>query len=364
MIYTCSHTGRRDAASTGEIHQVAQRGKSLRVDIHCHYHNYAIDKLAEGLDKSSVVRNPFINPETLRINAEQEEAIMPLMADVDARLAEMDKMGVDIQAVSPATEHYFYWTPPEVGRDLARSVNDGMAELVAQRPDRLVGLGTLPLQHPEFAVAELERIVGELGLRGVEICSNVNGVTLSDRSLGLEPVFAKLEELNVLAFMHPRPFSGGKRFAEYHMNNIIGQPLDSTVAVTHLIFDGVLERHPGLKLCIAHAGGYLPFYPGRMDHAYHARAECKVLPKPPSAYLKRLYFDAMTFDPDMLGWLIARYGADRVLLGTDYPYDMGIWNPNELIDAVQSLSEAERDLVKGGNAMQLLGITTPQAAAA
>jgi aminocarboxymuconate-semialdehyde decarboxylase len=147
------------------------------------------------------------------------------------------------------------------------------------------------------------------------------------------------------------------------MNNIIGQPLDSTVAVTHLIFDGVLERHPGLKLCIAHAGGYLPFYPGRMDHAYHARAECKVLPQPPSAYLKRLYFDAMTFDPDMLGWLIARYGADRVLLGTDYPYDMGIWNPNALIDAVQSLSEAERDLVKGGNAMQLLGIMAPQAAA-
>jgi aminocarboxymuconate-semialdehyde decarboxylase len=267
----------------------------------------------------------------------------------------MDRMGIDVQALSPVTEQYYYWTEPDIGRQIAREVNDGIAEIVAQQPDRFVGFGTLPLQNPDFAVEELERIVKTMGFKGVEIGTNVDGVSVGDKKLGLDKVFAKLEELDVLAFMHPRPFNGGARFSEYHMSNIIGQPLDSTTAVTQMIFEGVFERYPEFKLCVAHAGGYLPFYTGRMDHAYAVRPECaEALPKKPSAYLHQIYFDGMTFDAGMMRYLIDRYGADRILLGTDYPYDMGIDDPVRQLDGFAPLSEAERIAIKGGNAARLL----------
>jgi len=332
------------------------KGKSQRVDIHCHYLNpQASAKVAHlnpGEREPSVV---FSNALAREVNRKQMKDRGPQLSSIEARLNDMDRMGIDIQAVSPAPTQYCYWSEPDLGRELSRMINDRIAEIVAQWPERFVGLGTVPLQNADMAVEELERGVRQLGLRGIEVCTNVNGRDLTDPSLGLEKVFAKAEALGALIFMHPLGFNQGERLVDHYFNNVIGNPMDSTIAVSHLIFDGVMARHPKLKVVVAHAGGYLAHYWARMDHAYRARPDCRTLIKhPPSTYLKRFYFDTITFDPQMLRQLIDVYGAEHVMLGTDYPYDMGEDDPVGLIESVKRLSRADKELIMGGNAMRLL----------
>jgi aminocarboxymuconate-semialdehyde decarboxylase len=299
----------------------------------------------------------FANQLTRDVNAKQMKDRAPKLSDIAVRLADMDKMGIDIQAVSPAPFQYYYFAEPAFGAELARDVNDGIANLVTQWPDRFVGIGTVPLQNADMAVAELERAVKQLGLRGIEINTHVNGKNLTDPSLGLEKFFRRVDELGVALFMHPNGFTEANRLLDHYLNNVIGNPLDTTVAVSHLIFDGVMERNPGLKVLLAHAGGYIAHYWARMDHAHRARPDCRtVISKPPSSYLEKFYFDTITFDPTMLGNLISRYGADHVLLGTDYPYDMGEEDPLALIESVKRLKRSDKDMIMGGNAARLLGI--------
>src|SRR2546426_4109188 len=206
------------------------------------------------------------------------------------------------------------------------------SEIVAKWPDRFVGLGTVPLQNVDLAVIELERCVKQLNLRGVEINPNVAGKALTDPGLNLDRFFAKARELDIVIFMHPIGFTQGDRLMEHYLNNIIGNPLDTTVGASHLIFGGVMERHPGLKIVLPHAGGFLAHYWARMDHAWRARPDCRtVIKKPPTSYLKKFYFDTIAFDPEMLRNLIDKFGAAQVLLGTDYPFDMGEEDPVGLI---------------------------------
>jgi len=238
---------------------------------------------------------------------------------------------------------------------LARMQNDRVAEMVRAYPSRFVGMGTLPLQDVDRAVPELERVVKELGLRAIEISSNVNGVDFDDPRF--QKFFAKVEELEALIFIHPMGFTHGERLREYYLTNVIGQPLDSTVAVSHLIFGGVLESHPRLKICVAHGGGYLPFYAGRMDHAYKVRPECqRLISQPPSTYLRQLYFDTVLYTGESLAYLVRQAGSEHVLLGTDYPADMGEADPVGYIGGVRSLSRAEKEKIWGGNAARLLKI--------
>jgi aminocarboxymuconate-semialdehyde decarboxylase len=266
-------------------------------------------------------------------------------------------MGIDVQAVSPAPNQTYYWTEPDLGIELARSVNDRLAEIVASWPQRFVALGTVPLQHADLAVAELTRCVKDLGFRGVEINSSVNGMDLTDPRLGLEKFFAKVQELDVVIFMHPIGFTQGDRLTDHYFNNVIGNPLETTIAASHLIFDGVLQRNPRLKVILPHAGGYLAHYWARMDHAHRARPDCRTaIKRAPSTYLGKMYFDTIAFDPTMLRHLVDRYGAGQVLLGTDYPYDMGVDDPVGFIAAVPRLKRDERERIEGGNAARLLKI--------
>ena len=180
---------------------------------------------------------------------------------------------------------------------------------------------------------------------------------LTDARLGLEKFFARAQALDVVIFMHPIGFTQGERLVDHYFNNVIGNPLETTVAASHLIFDGVLERHPKLKIVLPHAGGYLAHYWARMDHAHRARPDCRTaIRKAPSSYLKKLYFDTIAFDPRMLRQMVEQYGAEHVLLGTDYPYDMGEENPVGLIGSIPGLSAAERASIEGGNAARLLRI--------
>ena len=210
-------------------------------------------------------------------------------------------MGIDIQAVSPAPQQTYYWTEPGEGAELARMVNERLAEIVSKWPDRFVALGTVPLQDSGSRRMRAEHAVKHLGLRGVEINPSVNGMDLTDPRLALEKFFAKAQELDVVIFMHPIGFTQGERLTNHYFNNVIGNPLETTVAASHLIFDGVMERNPRLKIVLPHAGGYLAHYWARMDHAWKARPDCRtVIKKKPSSYLEKFYFDTITFDRTML----------------------------------------------------------------
>jgi aminocarboxymuconate-semialdehyde decarboxylase len=334
------------------------RGKLKVVDVHCHYLNPVVNQKTAHLNAAQYDPTViFANDLTNQTNVKQMKDRAPKLMGIDVRLKDMDRMGVDIQAVAPAPYHYFYFTEPAYGAELAREVNEGIANVVAQHPDRFVGMGSVPLQNAELAVQELEYCVKKLGLRGVEINTNVNGLNLTDPSLGLEKFFAKANELGTVIFMHPLGYTQGDRLRNHYFNNVIGNPLETTVAISHLIFDGVVARHPKIKFLAAHGGGFLAHYWARMDHAWRARPDTRtVIKKKPSSYLEKFYFDSITFDPRMLKQLIDRYGADHVMLGTDYPYDMGEDDPRGLIAGVSRLSAADRRLIEGGNAMKLFKI--------
>jgi aminocarboxymuconate-semialdehyde decarboxylase len=193
-------------------------------------------------------------------------------------------------------------------------------------------------------------------MRGVEINGSVNGMDLTDGRLGLDRFFAKVQELDVILFMHPTGYTQGERLLDHYFNNVIGNPLETTVAASHLIFDGVMERYPKLKVVLPHGGGFLAHYWERMNHAWRARPDCRtVIRKKPTASLEKFYFDTIVFDPAMLDNLVRRYGADHVVLGTDYPFDMGVEDPVGFVQRAK-LSSADRNKIVGGNAARLLKI--------
>lgn len=354
LLYSCAAVGSEPGRSRRP--RKRQGRTPLTVDIHCHIATPECQPLVR--DIFSPEKEPFFrfsSPETQEINQRLFASVAPKLTSPEERLKDMDAMGIDIQAISPSPAQYYYWTDGELGLQLAQMQNNRVAEIVQAHPTRFVGMGTVPLQDVDRAVHELERIVRELSLRAVEVSTNVNGVDFDDPRF--QPFFTKAEELEALIFMHPIGFTDAGRFREYYLTNVIGQPLESTVAVSRMIFGGVLERHPQLKLCVAHGGGYLPYYAGRMDHAYTVRPECqRGISRPPSTYLRQLYYDTVIYTGETLASLVAKVGSDRVLLGTDYPFDMGESDPVGHIAGVRSLSRVDKEQLWGGNAARLLRI--------
>ena len=339
------------AESDGPV-RISRRGMRKVIDIHAHLAVPAADAMLRTHAAQAPAMG-FSSPDSDAVNRELFARIGKKLSSIDERLAEMDALGIDIQALSPLPGQTIYAVPPDVGRDAARLTNDGIAAVVARYPDRFVGMGVVPLQAPELALAEMKRCTKDLGLRGIEISSHVNGRELSDSDF--RPVFAAAEEMGVLLFLHPLGFTHGERLRNHYLNNLLGNPIDSTIAVAHLIFEGVLDQLPGLKLCVAHGGGYAATYWGRLDHAWRARPDCRRhISKPPSHYLRRLYFDTLVFDKAQLRFLIETHGADHLCLGTDYPFDMSEPDP---IAFHAELSDADRDQVLGATAATLLRLS-------
>jgi aminocarboxymuconate-semialdehyde decarboxylase len=345
-------------SANGEVRttKVAHRSGDIVIDLHCHVHVHSADQLLQdGRHEQGEPMLAFASSATQEINKTQMRTVNSKLTLIHERLQDMDRLGIDVQTLSPSPFQFCYWAEPERGLEAARLVNNGIAEMVASTPGRFVGLATVPMQAPSLAAIELERAVRELGLRGAEIATSVQGEELSDKRF--RPLFSKAEELGALIFLHPNGFSDGRRLADHYFINTIGNPLDSAIAISHLIFDGVLADLPKLKLCVAHGGGYLPAYAGRMDHAYAARADCRrCIQEPPSSYLKRLYFDTVVFNPAQLDYLVGQYGADHLVLGTDYPFDMAEPDPVGFVSRLASLTAKERSAILGGNAARLLGL--------
>lgn len=325
----------------------------MLIDIHAHLGCPQADGIYRAGTGELPPRLPFTCAETDQVNARMFAAIGPKLNDIDCRIADMDRMDVGMQILSPNPAQFFYGAPDEIARETSCAINNCLAEAVARHPDRFAAMGTVPLQNCEMAIAEMRRAVGELGFRGIEIGTYVDGRELADPSLS--PFFAAAEELGIVLFMHPLGFSHGERLSRYYLNNILGNPIESSIALAHLIFGGVLDRHPGLKLCVAHGGGFLPSYWGRLDHAWRAREDCRLhIDRPPSSYLRQIWTDTLVFDQNQLALLVDAHGAGRMCLGTDYPFDMAEPDPRQFHGALPGDVHAA---ICGRNAVALFNLS-------
>ena len=354
MAEETNHYGATAARQHGRPGREA-RPKSVTIDMHSHVMvPEAAALVAPHVDLSTVPLAHFATPATQALNRKQDADRRANMVDVAVRLADLDAAGIDMQVIMPPPGQCTYGVPLELGARAARIINDGMAEFVARRPDRFAALGTVPMQDGEAAAAELERAMGECGLKGVQVLTNVAGRELSDPAFA--PFWAKAEALGAVVLIHPNGFTEATRMTRHYFNNVVGNPLETTLALHHLIFDGVLERHPALKLVAVHGGGYLPAYSGRIDHAWGARSDARAgLPQPPTAYLKRVFFDSVVFTPHQLRHLVEVFGAGQVLMGSDYPYDMADSDPVGHV-ASAGLDDATVAAIAGENAKRLFGL--------
>ena len=323
------------------------------VDVHAHALQPAVMGLVAdepGHREQQELDLRSFGAESAAVNQAQLGRIGPLLVDPELRLAAMDDAEVDRQLVSPMPL-YHAWAEPALAERITRLTNEGVAGLVAGHPGRLSGLGTVPLQHPELAVTELEHAVGELGLAGVQIGTAYAGRELADDAYA--DFWAAAEAQEAVVFVHPWGCSLGARLDRYYLSNTVGNPVETTVALSHLIFSGLLDRHPGLRIVAAHGGGYLPTYLGRSDHAWSVRPEARRCAQPPSAYLRRIWFDSLVYTPHALRQLVDAVGAEQVVLGSDYPFDMGVTDPVQRLRAA-GLPAAAETAIRAGNARTLL----------
>jgi aminocarboxymuconate-semialdehyde decarboxylase len=288
----------------------------------------------------------FIEWEDRRVSSTRSELV-----HIDRILAAFDESGIDKALLSPMAALMRSGSPVEEALDACRIQNDALAGLSNSNRDRITALGIVPLQDVSLAITELERLMN-LGLKGVEIGSNVGGVYMGDARF--RPFWEACQAVNAVVFMHSVESAGRGAMRDYYMWNVIGNPVETTIAAGHLILSGTMDAYPDLKIILAHGGGVLPYLRGRLDRGHTVRKEiAESIPLKPSEYLKRFYFDTITHDPQVLRWLVEFAGADHVLLGSDYPFDMGVERPADVVHAAGFDGEVAEQILCG-NAERLL----------
>ncbi|WP_116201329.1 amidohydrolase family protein [Amycolatopsis circi] len=331
---------------------------SSAIDAHAHVWLSEVESLAKTRPEYA----DYLALELLRagcesaaVSAGSVEARGARLVDPGARLAAMDASGVDVQVVSVAPTQYHSWADGARARDLAQATNESVARHCAASPARLTGFGVAPIRHPALAVESIDHAM-RLGLRGVEISSHAvdpaggRTVDLSDRRL--DAFWSRAEELGAVVFLHPWGCTLDARLDRWYLSNSVGQPVEHAVALSHLIFSGVLDRFARLRVLVGHGGGYLPAHIGRADFAWRNRPDARGCAEPPSAYLRRMWFDSLVYTPAALRTLVTAVGAERVVLGSDYPFDMGVEDPTERLEQA-GLDPAVTAAIRGRNAAAL-----------
>jgi aminocarboxymuconate-semialdehyde decarboxylase len=322
------------------------------IDIHAHWFPQSYLELfaKHGARCGATFINDPRGP-ILEVGAMRTAPLDRRFIDLDTRLKAMDRQGVDVHALS-LTSPMVFWADGELSAQLCRAFNDACNAAHAGHPDRFVGLAMLPMLDPPRALAELERVAKLPGIRGI-YCST----TVWDRELGdplFWPIYERIETLDLPIFLHPVKVIGLERLKPYYLSNFLGNPFDTAVGASHLIMSGVLDKFPRLKVNLPHAGGALPYLIGRLDHGAGVRPECKHLTQPPSHYLARFTYDTISHSYKAMDYLIGLVGAERILLGSDYCFDMGYDEPARFVRGIQGLSEAQRDAILGATAAELL----------
>ena len=276
--------------------------------------------------------------------------------DPQTRMHECDGDHVDVQVLSTVPVMFSYWAKPEHALDLSMLLNDHITGIVAEYPQRFVGLGTLPMQSPELAVKELERCVKELGLRGVQIGSHINDWNLDEPALFA--IYEAAQDLDAAIFVHPWDMMAKEKMPRYWLRWLVGMPAETSLAICSIMFGGVLDRFPKLRFCFAHGGGSFPATIGRIEHGFHVRPDLvQVNTKTePRDYLHRLYFDSLVHDPAVLRYMLEVFSANRIMLGSDYPFPLGEHRPGELIESMQELTPEIRERLLSGTALEFLGL--------
>jgi aminocarboxymuconate-semialdehyde decarboxylase len=331
----------------------------LKIDVHAHYvPEKCLDAEAKGTD-GHIHGLRIVQEGSRQVaytnNARNLALDPPQIYSIERRLKDMATQCVDMQVLSVPPFLFFYAADPAQSLELCHKINNAFAETVQNYPDRFVALANLPMQDPEMAARELERAVRELGLRGAEICSNINGKNLDDKSF--VPFYTKLQELDVPVFIHPSNVLGADRLRAYHLQNLIGNPSDTAVAAASLVFGGVLKEFPRLKFYLAHGGGSCPYLRGRWEHGWQVRPEARAnIDRPPSDYLRLLCFDSLVHSVPALNFLVETVGPGRVMMGTDYPFDMGDRDPVKTVASLPHLSDDHKEMIFGANAAALFKI--------
>ncbi len=314
------------------------------IDIHSHIQIAAAFDILPEKARSAIP--PPSNVPAVDLNEAKEKLNNP-----EKRLSDMARMGISHTVISFTPRHFFYELDRTLALDISRKINNGIADIVEKYPEKLTGMVHVPLQDIGASVSELERAVNILKLKGVHIGSNVLGHYLGERMF--LPFFEKAASLDIPVFVHPVNVAGADRLKPFYFQNLVGNPLDTAITAGSLIFNGVFDRLPGLKIILSHAGGMMPYNIDRWKHGFEVRPECReFIKKSPESYLRNFYYDTIAHGTESLKYLVARVGADRVVMGTDYPYDMGDFNPVQTVESL-NLSAAQNEQILYRNSRSL-----------
>lgn len=330
--------------------------RNLKIDFHTHIISEEFLNLAEkyGDDRWPSLEKTCDCGANIMIKGKKFREITDQAWDTEKRLEDMDNEGIDIQVLSPIPVTFSYWSEPEQGLELARFQNDFIASITKEHPKRFIGLGTVPLQNVDIAIKEMERLVNELGLKGIQIGSNVNGKNLDDPEL--ERFFQAANEQGVPLFVHPWETLGGERMPRHDFMYMVGMPSETALAAGSIIMSGMLDKYTNLKICFAHGGGSLPYLLPRMDQGWNVWPHIRKTEKPPSHYAKLLYYDSLVYDENNLQFMIDRFGVDQIIAGSDYPFLLREAPSGKVVDRLTTLNDDEKNQIHGLNALKFLNL--------